>query len=52
MAEGVTYFPYTFRNEIGLFYENKNNEAVIIQPAQKIAQFTVKATAKNGNKIR
>ena len=25
-----------------VFLENKNNEAVIIQPTQKIAQFTVK----------
>lgn len=42
MPEGVTYFPYTFRDEIWIFLENKNIEAVIIQPAQKIAQFTVK----------
>lgn len=42
MPEGVTYFPYTFRDEIWVFIENKNQEAQIIQPAQKIAQFTVK----------
>ena len=42
MSEGVTYFPYTFRDEIWIFLENKNNEAVIIQPTQKIAQLTVK----------
>lgn len=42
MPEGVTYFPYTFRDEIWIFLENKNTEPVIIQPAQKIAQFTVK----------
>jgi len=42
MPEGVTYFPYTFRDEIWIFLENKNNEAVVVQPSQKIAQFTVK----------
>ena len=42
MPEGVTYFPYTFRDEIWIFLENKNTEAMTIQPAQKIAQFTVK----------
>ena len=42
MPEGVTYFPYTFRDEMWVFLENKNSEAVIVQPAQKIAQFTVK----------
>jgi len=42
MPEGVTYFPYTFRDEIWVFIENKNSEAVTIQPTQKIAQFTVK----------
>ena len=42
MPEGVTYFPYTFRDEMWIFLENKNNEAVIVQPTQKIAQFTVK----------
>jgi dUTP pyrophosphatase len=42
MPEGVTYFPYTFRDEIWIFLENKNSEAVIIQPTQKIAHFTVK----------
>lgn len=42
LAEGITYFPYTFRNEIWINLENKNNEAVTIQPAQKIAQMTAK----------
>ena len=42
MPEGVTYFPYTFRDEMWIFLENKNSEAVIVQPTQKIAQFTVK----------
>ena len=42
MPEGVTYFPYTFRDEMWVFLENKNSEAVIVQPTQKIAQFTVK----------
>jgi dUTP pyrophosphatase len=42
MPEGVTYFPYTFRDEIWIHLENKNHEAIILQPAQKIAQFTVK----------
>lgn len=42
MPEGVTYFPYTFRNEIWINLENKNLESVYIHPAQKIAQFTVK----------
>ena len=42
MAEGVTYFPYTFRDEIWIHLENKNSKAVIIQPGQKIAQMTVK----------
>ena len=42
MAERVTYFPYTFRNEIWINLENKNNDPVIIQPAQKIAQMTAK----------
>ena len=46
MPEGVTYFPYTFRDEIWVFLENKNLEAVIIQPAQKIAQFTVKQLSR------
>jgi len=42
MPEGVTYFPYTFRDEIWIFLENKNSESMIINPGQKIAQFTVK----------
>jgi dUTP pyrophosphatase len=42
MCERVTYFPYTFRDEIWIHLENKNHEAVIIRPGQKIAQMTVK----------
>ena len=42
MTEGSTYFPYTFRNEIWVNLENKNSKPVIIQPAQKIAQMSVK----------
>lgn len=42
MPEGVTYFPYTFRNEIWIHLENKNIEAVMIHPGQKIAQMTIK----------
>jgi hypothetical protein len=42
MPEGVTYFPYTFRDEMWIFLENKNTEAVTIQPTQKIAHFTIK----------
>lgn len=42
MPEGVTYFPYTFRDEIWVHLENKNVEAVIIKPGQKIAHMTIK----------
>lgn len=42
MCERVTYFPYTFRDEIWIHLENKNHEPVIIHPGQKIAQMTVK----------
>jgi len=42
LAEGVCYFPYTYRNEIYLLIENKNQKAQYIHPAQKIALFSVK----------
>ena len=42
LAEGITYFPFTFRNEIWLLIENKFLQAQIIQPAQKIALLSVK----------
>jgi dUTPase len=42
LAEGVCYFPYTYRNEIFLLIENKNSKAQYIHPAQKIALFSVK----------
>ena len=45
-AEGVTYFPYTFRNEIYIFIENKNLEPQNIHPAEKIALFSVKQQPK------
>lgn len=45
-AEGITYFPYTFRNEIYVLIENKSNEAKTIHPAQKIALFSVKQQPK------
>lgn len=45
-AEGVTYFPYTFRNEIHILIENKSNEPRTIHPAQKIALFSVKQQPK------
>lgn len=45
-AEGVTYFPYTFRNEIFIFLENKNHEVQTIHPAEKIALFSVKQQPK------
>ena len=41
-ADGITYFPYTFRNEIYILIENKSKEAKTIHPAQKIALFSVK----------
>lgn len=45
-AEGITYFPYTFRNEIYILIENKSNESRIVYPAQKIALFSVKQQPK------
>jgi hypothetical protein len=45
-ADGITYFPYTFRNEIYILIENKSKEARTIHPAQKIALFSVKQQPK------
>lgn len=45
-AEGITHFPYTFRNEIYILIENKSNEAKNVYPAQKIALFSVKQQPK------
>ena len=42
MTERVTYFPYTFRDEIWIHLENKNTQAVTIEPGQKIAQMCIK----------
>jgi dUTPase len=41
VADGVSCFNYGFRNEIWVLIENKNEQAQIIQPAQKIALFSV-----------
>jgi hypothetical protein len=41
VADGVSCFNYGFRNEIWVLIENKNEQAQIIQPAQKIALLAV-----------
>jgi len=41
VADGVSYFNYSFRNEIWVLIENKNDQAQVIQPAQKIALLSV-----------
>ena len=41
LADGISTFEYSFRNEIWLLIENKFDEAQIIQPTQKIATFSV-----------
>jgi dUTPase len=41
VADGVSCFNYGFRNEIWVLLENKNDQAQIIQPAKKIALFSV-----------
>jgi dUTP pyrophosphatase len=41
VADGVSCFNYGFRNEIWVLIENKNDQAQIIQPAQKIALLAV-----------
>ena len=42
IAEGVATFNYHFRNEIWLLIKNNFKEAQTIQPAQKVANFSVK----------
>jgi dUTPase len=42
LAEGVTYFSHTFRNEIWLLIENKFKKPQVIQPTQNIALLSVK----------
>ena len=42
LAEGVTYFTHTFRNEIWLLIENKFDTVQTIQPTQNLALLTVK----------
>ena len=42
VAEGLSTFTYHFRNEIWLLIKNNFQEAQTIQPAQKIANFSVK----------
>ncbi len=42
IAEGIATFNYHFRNEIWLLIKNNFKEAQTIQPAQKVANFSVK----------
>ena len=42
VAEGLCTFNYHFRNEIWILIKNNFEEAQIVQPAQKIANFSVK----------
>tara|TARA_Y100000114_G_scaffold24929_1_gene20680 strand:- start:16476 stop:17102 length:627 start_codon:yes stop_codon:yes gene_type:complete len=41
LADGISTFEYSFRNEIWLLIENKFQQAQTIQPTQKIATFSV-----------
>jgi|SRR6056300_69378 dUTPase len=41
LADGISTFEYSFRNEIWLLIENKFQQAQTVQPAQKIATFSV-----------
>ena len=41
LADGMTIFEFSFRNEIWLLIENKFQEAQTIQPTQKIATLSV-----------
>jgi dUTPase len=41
VADGVSCFDYGFRNEIWVLIENKNDQAQVIQPAQKIALLSI-----------
>ena len=42
VAEGLATFNYHFRNEIWILIKNNFQEAQVIQPTQKIANFSVK----------
>jgi dUTP pyrophosphatase len=41
LADGISTFEYSFRNEIWLLIQNKYKQAQTIQPTQKIATFSV-----------
>ena len=41
VADGISTFEYSFRNEIWLLIENKFKQAQTIQPTQKVAIFSV-----------
>lgn len=41
LADGISTFEYSFRNEIWLLIENKFKQAQTIQPTQKVATFSV-----------
>ena len=41
LADGISTFEYSFRNEIWLLIENKFQQAQTVQPTQKIATFSV-----------
>jgi dUTPase len=41
VADGISCFDYGFRNEIWVLIENKNDQAEVIQPAQKIALLSI-----------
>jgi len=42
LADGVSKFDYTFRNEIWVLLENKFDQAQTIYPAEKVAIFSIK----------
>ena len=41
LADGMSFFEFSFRNEIWLLIENKFQQAQTVQPTQKIATLTV-----------
>ena len=41
LADGISTFEFTFRNEIWLLIKNNSEQAQMIQPTQKIATFSV-----------
>ena len=41
LADGISTFEFTFRNEIWLLIKNNSEQAQLIQPTQKIATFSV-----------